>query len=213
MDFSIQVLSSGSWPFQQSFTFSLPTEVKCLAPKSIKLNLFSFYFFLDPRKIFAFPSIVLLMIMFLFIHLSLSKFVNFYLENKTQRGKEIKKAENKCKEHIHTHTYCRFSSKCIKTRNFLFRILLMTFFRLQLERSVHRFTNFYSSQHSGRKLNWLYNMSKGELHTNCFKNRYTLQASTFQMAVLLQYNGAMSWTIQQLHYATQIKTEFLLQVM
>ncbi|EFN78772.1 Cullin-1 [Harpegnathos saltator] len=107
VDFSIQVLSSGSWPFQQSFTFSLPTE---------------------------------------------------------------------------------------------------------LERSVHRFTTFYSSQHSGRKLNWLYNMSKGELHTNCFKNRYTLQASTFQMAVLLQYNGSTSWTIQQLHYATQIKMDFLLQV-
>lgn len=42
----------------------------------------------------------------------------------------------------------------------------------QLERSVHRFTSFYSGQHSGRKLNWLYNMSKGELVANCFKNRY-----------------------------------------
>lgn len=28
IDFSIQVLSSGSWPFQQSFSFQLPTEVE-----------------------------------------------------------------------------------------------------------------------------------------------------------------------------------------
>ncbi|VEN56427.1 unnamed protein product [Callosobruchus maculatus] len=107
IDFSIQVLSSGSWPFQQSFTFGLPSE---------------------------------------------------------------------------------------------------------LERSVHRFTNFYSGQHSGRKLNWLYNMSKGELNTNCFKNRYTLQASTFQMAVLLQYNVSDGWTIAQLEENTQIKNDFLVQV-
>ncbi|XP_065332352.1 cullin-1 isoform X1 [Cloeon dipterum] len=125
IDFSIQVLSSGSWPFQQSFSFSLPTE---------------------------------------------------------------------------------------------------------LERSVHRFTNFYSAQHSGRKLSWLYNMSKGELVTNCFKNRfvlfgqrifvayvalysrYTLQASTFQMAVLLQFNSASSWTLGQLEEHTQIKHDFLVQV-
>ena len=45
----------------------------------------------------------------------------------------------------------------------------------QLERCFQRFTAFYSGQHSGRKLNWLYNMSKGEVVTNCFKNRYTLQ--------------------------------------
>ena len=55
-------------------------------------------------------------------------------------------------------------------------------------------------------------MSKGELVTNCFRNRYTLQASTFQMAVLLQYNEADQWTMGQLAESTQIKKDILVQV-
>uniref|UniRef100_A0A4W3HG69 Cullin-1 n=1 Tax=Callorhinchus milii TaxID=7868 RepID=A0A4W3HG69_CALMI len=75
----------------------------------------------------------------------------------------------------------------------------------ELERSYQRFTAFYASRHSGRKLTWLYQLSKGELVTNCFKNRYTLQASTFQMAILLQYNTEDAYTVQQLTDSTQIK--------
>ena len=36
VDFSIQVLSSGSWPFQQSCTFALPSEVRA-APSRVLL--------------------------------------------------------------------------------------------------------------------------------------------------------------------------------
>jgi cullin 1 len=50
----------------------------------------------------------------------------------------------------------------------------------ELEKSYQRFTDFYSSQHNGRKLSWLYSLSKGEIITNCFKNRYTLQVKSKQ---------------------------------
>lgn len=83
----------------------------------------------------------------------------------------------------------------------------------ELERSFQRFTAFYNNRHSGRKLNWLYQMSKGELVTNCFKNRYTLQASTFQMAILLQYNTEDSLSVAALQENTQIKLETLIQVL
>lgn len=77
----------------------------------------------------------------------------------------------------------------------------------ELEKSVQLFTAFYKDRHNGRKLNWLYNMSKGELITHCFKNKYTLQASTLQMAILLQYNTADRYTVQQLCESIQIKKE------
>merc|ERR1711994_864586 len=83
----------------------------------------------------------------------------------------------------------------------------------ELERCVHRFTAFYGGQHSGRKLNWLYHMSKGELTTNCFKNKYTLQASTFQMSVLLAFNDNDKWTVAELAEATKIKMDILVQVL
>lgn len=106
-----------------------------------------------------------------------------------------------------------FSIQVLSSGSWPFQYLLTFSLPSELERSVQRFTQFYSGQHSGRKLNWLYNMSKGELVTNCFKNRYTLQASTFQMAVLLQYNLQESWTINQLSESTQLKTDYLIQVL
>ena len=102
---------------------------------------------------------------------------------------------------------------------------------VQLEKSYQAFQNFYTRQHCGRVVNWLYHMSKTEIVSNCFKSRYTFQviqllliiedsskhdyleqASTFQMAILLQYNCETSHTVQHLAEVTKLKMDILLQV-
>ena len=40
----------------------------------------------------------------------------------------------------------------------------------ELDRAGEHFTMFYRRQHEGRKLTWLYNLSRGEIVTNCFRN-------------------------------------------
>lgn len=83
----------------------------------------------------------------------------------------------------------------------------------ELERSVERFKAFYGQQHSGRKLQWLWQNSKGEIQSTYTKNPYTFQASTWQMAVLLQFNNSDKFSVQQLLENTNIKMEILTQVL
>ena len=47
---------------------------------------------------------------------------------------------------------------------------------------------------------------------NCFRNRYTFQASTMQMCVLMMYNAATTYTFRQLQEGTQIEEQVLVQV-
>lgn len=87
------------------------------------------------------------------------------------------------------------------------------FFVFQLVPAYNSFTNFYATKHNGRKLNWLYQMSKGELVTHCFKSKYTLQASTFQMAVLLQFNLESEQNLSSLVESTGLKQDVLEQIL
>jgi len=82
----------------------------------------------------------------------------------------------------------------------------------ELEHSVNKFNEFYNGKHSGRKLSWLYNRSKGDVVSNCFKNRYTFQTSTFQMAVLLMFNSNDTYKVNELVEATKLKADTLIQV-
>ncbi|KAI7862751.1 Cullin [Spinellus fusiger] len=75
-----------------------------------------------------------------------------------------------------------------------------------------RFQKFYQNKHSGRKLNWLFQLSKAELKTSYLKASkigYAFQVSAYQMGVLLQYNSATSYTYQELQKSTALTSEAL----
>lgn len=106
-----------------------------------------------------------------------------------------------------------FSVQVLSSSSWPFQQVAVFNLPVELEKSYQRFTAFYGGQYSGRKLHWLYLQSKGELVTNCFKNRYTLQASTYQVSVLLMYNHDDSYTVEQIQEHTQMKLETLTQVL
>lgn len=97
-------------------------------------------------------------------------------------------------------------------------VLLLAVF--QLDRAGEHFTMFYRRQHEGRKLTWLYNLSRvragqvggaeesvctyvhssvvsvervplaqGEIVTNCFRNRYTLQVNIVRTVTVVSACG------------------------
>ncbi|CAG8733875.1 28555_t:CDS:2, partial [Racocetra persica] len=82
----------------------------------------------------------------------------------------------------------------------------------ELERTFQHFKMFYQHKHSGRKLNWLFHLSKGELKANyCHLSKagYTFQVSTYQMGILLQYNKDTSYTFEELKQSTDLNADVL----
>ncbi|EGO23981.1 hypothetical protein SERLADRAFT_370818 [Serpula lacrymans var. lacrymans S7.9] len=76
-----------------------------------------------------------------------------------------------------------------------------------------RFSKYYQTKHSGRKLTWLWNYSKNELRTNYLNQKYILMTSSYQMAVLLQYNTNDTLSLAELVTATAVSRDILTQVL
>lgn len=84
---------------------------------------------------------------------------------------------------------------------------------LELVEGCKKFEIFYNQKFSGRKLSWLTPWSKGELQSYCFKLNHIFAASTYQMVILLQYNHADTYTVDQLAQKTKIEMDILKQVL
>jgi len=76
-----------------------------------------------------------------------------------------------------------------------------------LEKCEQAFRKYYQSQHSGRKLNWLMQFSKGELKTTYTvtnKPGFIFQCSTYQMGILLQFNDHDEITADEIGTLTSL---------
>jgi cullin 1 len=82
-----------------------------------------------------------------------------------------------------------------------------------IQLTYNRFQKYYQQKHSGRKLTWLWNYSKNELQTNYLNQKYIFLTSTYQMAVLLQYNTNDMLSLDGLATATNVGKELLRQVL
>ena len=84
----------------------------------------------------------------------------------------------------------------------------------ELEKTYGKFAQFYGQKHSGRKLQRLLQLSRGVLKAHLNKDSkvpYTLNVSTYQMAVLLQFNSDDARTILELHEATALDEDELIR--
>jgi cullin 3 len=58
-----------------------------------------------------------------------------------------------------------------------------------LLQSCDSFKNFYLTKHSGRKLNWQFNMGNADIKMNGFEKKFEVNVSTYQMIILLLFNN------------------------
>ncbi|KAK0421218.1 hypothetical protein QR680_015120 [Steinernema hermaphroditum] len=81
-----------------------------------------------------------------------------------------------------------------------------------LNECLDAFKQFYSQQHQGRKLTWLYHMSRGELQSTTLPRKYTFVTWTPQMAVILKFNDSLTHTFGDLKDDTTLSKEATLSV-
>ncbi|KAJ3133273.1 hypothetical protein HK100_004534 [Physocladia obscura] len=73
----------------------------------------------------------------------------------------------------------------------------------ELEKSVSKYTEFYMGKHSGRKLSWMYHLSKADVRLTYLDKKYELNMSLHQLGILLLFNKAEKLSVN--YIATQVK--------
>lgn len=80
---------------------------------------------------------------------------------------------------------------------------------VQLERSVQLFESYYKTNFPGRKLTWLHYLCNADIKLNYLPESYTMNCSTFTMAIVLQLENVNSISYKELKDITQLEDNHL----
>ncbi|KAG4093533.1 Cullin-domain-containing protein [Neocallimastix lanati (nom. inval.)] len=69
---------------------------------------------------------------------------------------------------------------------------------VELEDNINKFAAFYQNEHNGRKLTWLYQLSKADVRLHMENKLYELNMTLYQLAILLLFNNGDSFTINEI---------------
>ncbi|CAG8608507.1 6088_t:CDS:10, partial [Dentiscutata heterogama] len=91
----------------------------------------------------------------------------------------------------------------------------MTEFQLptELERNVSHFSTFYNGHHIGRRLTWLWHLSKADVKLNYLDKRYEFSVSLHQLGVLLLFNNVDAYSFRDIREHTGLNDLELKRVM
>ncbi|CAG8456136.1 9200_t:CDS:10 [Ambispora leptoticha] len=84
---------------------------------------------------------------------------------------------------------------------------------LELEKSVSYFESFYNEHHSGRKLTWLWHLSKADVKLGYLDKRYEFSVSLYQLGVLLLFNAVDMLTFKEISEHTRLNEQELKRVL
>ncbi|KPM06994.1 cullin-2-like protein [Sarcoptes scabiei] len=77
------------------------------------------------------------------------------------------------------------------------------------EKAVNEFENFYLNKFNGRKLNWIFNVSQGEVKFLFTKKTYHVTMNTFQIAIILSFEHSDEVSYAELKKLTNLNDEQL----
>nr|CAG8438868.1 5547_t:CDS:10 [Entrophospora candida] len=84
---------------------------------------------------------------------------------------------------------------------------------IELEKNITHFSKFYSKKHEGRRLTWLWHLSKADVKLSYLDKRYEFSVSLHQLGVLLLYNNNDVYTFKEISENIGLNEQELKRIM